>query len=57
MMESINVQVDDYLHPGDTSRLEDPLVVSVHEKEKTLNNPKDVPPSSDEENELVSIDV
>ena len=57
MMESINVQVDDYLPPSDTSRLEDPPVVLVHEKEKTLNNLKDAPPSSDEENEPVSIDV
>ena len=32
-------------------------MVSILEKEKTLNNPKDAPPSSDEENEPLSIDI
>ena len=31
VMESINVRVDDYLPPSETSRLEDPFVVSVLE--------------------------
>ena len=39
-MESINVRFDDYLPPSETSRPEDPPVVLVLEKEKTLNNPK-----------------
>ena len=39
-MESINVQVDDYLPPSETSRLEDPYVVSILEEEKTPNSPK-----------------
>ena len=54
MIKSINVRVNDYLPPRDTSRLEDPSAVSVHEEEKTLNSPKNAHPSSDEENEKVS---
>ena len=50
VMESTNVQVDDYLPLRETSRPEDPPLVSVLEKEKTLNNPKYAPPSIDEEN-------
>ena len=57
VIESINVKVDDYLPPSETSRLEDPPVVLVLEKEKTLNNIKEAPPSSDEENERFSVDV
>ena len=44
VIESTNVQVNDYLPLSETSRLEDPMV-SILEVEKTLNNPKDAPPS------------
>ena len=57
VMESINVQVDEYFPPSETFRLEEPHVVSVLEGEKTLNSPKDTPPSNDEENEQVLEDV
>ena len=52
MMESINVRVDDYVLPIDSSRPEDPNVVSIHEEGNTLNIPKDTPPSSDKESTL-----
>ena len=51
VMESINVRVDDFLPPSEASRPKDPPIVSVLEKEKTLNSPKDTPPSIYEENE------
>ena len=57
VMESINVRVNDYLSPSDTSRLEDPPMVSVSEEEKTLNGTKNAPPSNDEENDQASINV
>ena len=57
VMKSINVEVDDYLPPSDTSRLKDPPMVSVHEEKKTLNSPKDASLSCDEENDPVFIDV
>ena len=57
VMESINVRVDYYLPPSETSRPKVPFLVFVLEKEKTLNSPKDVSPSSDEENEQVSAHV
>ena len=50
VMESVNMRVDDYPPLSETSRLEDPHVMSVLEEEKTLNSPKDAPPSNDEEN-------
>ena len=56
-MEPINVRVNDYLPPRDTSRLEDPPTISFHEEEKTLNSPKNAPPSSDKENDQVSTNV
>ena len=57
VVESINVRVDDYLPLRDIFRPEDPLVVSVHEEEKTLNSPKDAPPTSDKEKYPVPTDV
>ena len=57
VMASISVRVDDYLPPSDISRPEDPHVVLIHEEEKTLNSPKDVQPSNDEENDPSSTDV
>ena len=56
-MESINVQVDDYLPLGETSRPEDPPVGLVLEEAKTLNSHKDAPSSSEEENKQVSVDI
>ena len=34
-----------------------PYVVSVIKEDKTINNPKDTPPSSDEEKKQVSVDA
>ena len=57
MIESINVRVDDYLPPIDSSKPEDPLVGLLHEEGNALNIPKDAPPSSDRGRGIVSTDV
>ena len=51
------MQVDDSHPSSDTSRPDDPLVMSVLEEKKTLNSPKDTPPSIDEENEQASTNI
>ena len=57
MIESINVRVNDYLPPIDSSKLEDPLVGSLHEEVNILNIPKDASPSSDGGRCTISTDV
>ena len=57
VMKSINVRVDDDLPSSETFRPQNPPMVSVLEKEKTLNNTEDAPPSNDDEDERVSIDI
>ena len=57
MMEFINVRVDDYLPPIDSSKPEDPPIGSLHEGVNILNIPKDAPPSSDGGRDTVSTDV
>ena len=52
-MESINVQVDDYLPSSSYSKLEDPLVGSILEEGNTLNTLKDPLASNDRDSDLV----
>ena len=47
VMESINVSVDDYLPPIDSSKLEDPLIGSLQEEGNILNILEDASPSCD----------
>ena len=47
VMESINVQVDDYIPPIDSPKPKEPPMGSLHEEGNILNIPKNAPPSSD----------
>ena len=57
VIESINVRVDDYLLPIDSSKEEHPHIGSLYEKGNILNIPKDAPSSIDGGKGTFSTDV